>query len=509
MTPSFRRWAIGLAIALLPFFVVVAARWSTPPAASAGDYAQYLMHAKALAEGRPYSDIGYIYSRHNAQVGPRNQPPGWPVVLTPFVAAFGTDYRVYRLLQAVLVVLVAGISGWYFARRDGPWIGIATAAMVAIALEGAGATDSANSDPFFCVLLWITLLIADGRAPMSARRGMLVAALAAATISVRVAGIALVPALVLRAAFSSREERRGAWTAAGLLVIGAVVIGVILASEIPFLERALRGNAADLMHRVQRGVRTYHVGVLSGTLYPFPWDVANDVYHVAMLVPLAFGAAVLFREFRRSVLFYLIPCYIAILLLSPVREGRYVWPLFPVLAFAFFTGIRALSRRIMPRLPALASAQAGVVLSLALSTASAVRLAAQPPPPSLIADPATLELFDWLRREHTTKPIRVSFTNPRVLTLMTGIPAMPSLPRTPDLLEELRERRISHVIALRYRTRYEPDSVMSALTQDQSAVFPEVFVNEKYAVHLFVADSASVVRTPTSAAPRAERLVRE
>ena len=63
--------------ALIPFAAVNSARWSDPPSAVEGDYAHYLLHAKALAEGRSYSDIGYIYTPLNL-VGPRLQPPGWP-----------------------------------------------------------------------------------------------------------------------------------------------------------------------------------------------------------------------------------------------------------------------------------------------------------------------------------------------------------------------------------------------------------------------------------------------
>ena len=76
-------------LGLLPFVAVLIARWNQPPSATDGDYAHYLLHAKALAESRPYTDIGYIYTEMNL-VGPRVQPPGWPIVLAPFVALFGT-----------------------------------------------------------------------------------------------------------------------------------------------------------------------------------------------------------------------------------------------------------------------------------------------------------------------------------------------------------------------------------------------------------------------------------
>ena len=63
-TPSPALFRGLLLAALIPFAAVVGARWNEPPSAVEGDYAQYLLHAKAIAEGRPYSDIGYIYSQH-------------------------------------------------------------------------------------------------------------------------------------------------------------------------------------------------------------------------------------------------------------------------------------------------------------------------------------------------------------------------------------------------------------------------------------------------------------
>lgn len=497
LIPSGRRWIVGLALGLLPFIAIVAGRWTMPPSASSGDFAQYLMHAKALSEGRPYSDIGYIYSRYNAQVGPRNQPPGWPVVLTPFVAAFGTDFRVYRVLQAVLVGVLAGLSGWYFARRDAPWIGVAVASVVAVALEAARATESAISDPFFCVLVWSALLVADRPGPLTLRRGAVVAALVMASVSVRVAGIALVPALVLWAAVAPRTDRRAAWATASLPVVCAAIAVVLFASDVPFLERAL-GSPAELADRALDGIGAYRGGILSGTLYPFPWDRMNDVYHVVIIPPLAAGAFLLARDFRGSLLWCLIPVYVLMLVLSPVREGRYIWVLYPVLAYALFAGARWLAIRLAPR-HAGGVATAGLVLALALSTGSALRIAAQPPPPSLIGDPVTQELFDWLRREHAVRPMRVSFTNPRVLTMMTGVPAMAGLPRTAEIImRELEDRRITHVITLRVASRLRADSAMHELTESRRQDFQEVFANEKYQVHAVRVDQSRATRDSTA-----------
>ncbi|MFN8583375.1 MAG: hypothetical protein U0163_20660 [Gemmatimonadaceae bacterium] len=44
--------------------------WSWPPPPDARDYAQYFLHARALLEGRPYAETGYIFHPAAWVVGP-------------------------------------------------------------------------------------------------------------------------------------------------------------------------------------------------------------------------------------------------------------------------------------------------------------------------------------------------------------------------------------------------------------------------------------------------------
>src|SRR5437660_727548 len=64
------------AACVIPFLVLVAAHWRTGPLRGAGDWAQFLLHAQAIVNRRPYGDIGYLFTYHAVFVGPRAQPPG-------------------------------------------------------------------------------------------------------------------------------------------------------------------------------------------------------------------------------------------------------------------------------------------------------------------------------------------------------------------------------------------------------------------------------------------------
>jgi hypothetical protein len=221
-----------MVLAMLPFIAVVALRWSEPIGIDAGDYAQYLLHAKAIAEGRPYSDIGYIYTNLNL-VGPENQPPGWPLFLSPFVAVFGVHSPVFKVIMAVLVAAFAVLAGVFIARRDNAVSGILVAAFIPLAL-GTSATNSLLSDPFFCVLVWLTIWVADTEDPWTVARSLLIGLLVLASISVRVAGIALLPALL--AFFVFRHGRsHGIRGVPRVAVLGVLsILAFVDADQMPF-----------------------------------------------------------------------------------------------------------------------------------------------------------------------------------------------------------------------------------------------------------------------------------
>ncbi|MGH7694019.1 MAG: hypothetical protein ACRENH_03515, partial [Gemmatimonadaceae bacterium] len=65
-------------IAMLPFAVLAAHHWNWGAPPGFGDHAQYLAHARAIVDGRAYTDVGYIYHPAAPMVGPRAYPPGLP-----------------------------------------------------------------------------------------------------------------------------------------------------------------------------------------------------------------------------------------------------------------------------------------------------------------------------------------------------------------------------------------------------------------------------------------------
>ncbi len=443
------RW---LALFLVPFVVLVVLHWSWTPSTASGDYAQYLLHAQAIIEGRPYSATGYIYNPAAGLIGPAALPPGLPLTLAPLVAIGGVHTPLVRLLMIVSVVAFAVLSAWRLARDMEPWQAALGSAIAAYAVEASLASVAPISDPGFAVFVWATILAVDREGAWTWRRVLGVTALGFAAISYRVAGAALVPALFL---FAWLQRGRlgirpfipaSVWSAAGLIGFGAGFV------QLPFSERL--GNAAlDPTEHLRTFARQYRAALFDAELYPFPstWNLANDAYHLVASLVLLLGLVMLLRRTWRTFLVTFAAAYALMLLIAPVAEGRYAWPLYPLVVAAMTLGATAVVRRLAP---AWAARTQAIVAGAPIIVAYVLALAVEVPhraPPSFVRHSDARALFSWIaergKESAATTPMRVAFNNPRVLTLETGVASMGLVPRTPPgQLSALDQARASHLI---------------------------------------------------------------
>src|SRR5438270_5449999 len=70
------------------------------------DFAMYILHAKNLAEGKPYGMTGYLYNPANPDLGPPVYPPVTPLLLTPVYYFAGMSLR-WMKAEMVLAFLLA------------------------------------------------------------------------------------------------------------------------------------------------------------------------------------------------------------------------------------------------------------------------------------------------------------------------------------------------------------------------------------------------------------------
>jgi hypothetical protein len=476
-------WAKALpwAAASIPFLFLVAWFWDRGPGLDADDYGLTLMHAEALVEGRPYWDTGYIPTR--LDVAPPVQPPGLPLVVAMAMAVGGeSNMEAIRAAMALAAFPFFLLAGLVFARSHGTATGLAVMVMLSVALAGRetwGATQI-QSDLGFASLVWSVIYLLDRGGAVGWPRVVAVFALASAAMAYRYLGAALIPTVALFALVHTRARRFlvpvGTWAAGGIAAIAAAGWGTIT-SQISL-------DPTRLWRRFLPIFRTYRGSAIEAHLYPFPWDLANDAFHVVSLSLGLLGLLAWTRTGWRSAAWLFTACYLLLLFFAYNRAGRYLVPVFPILIFGLLHGSRLLlsvaRRHWSEGRVSNSVAAAGVVLATSTLVVLSVR---QPRTGGYLYElPEAASLFDYLRAQ--PGDTRVAFTEPRVLSWRTGIPATVIPGVGPgDVMPELDHLEISHVVLNRIGLEAGRVRAMQATIETYPCRFEPTFDNGSFEVY--------------------------
>ncbi|MFN8570926.1 MAG: hypothetical protein U0132_02645 [Gemmatimonadaceae bacterium] len=436
-------------VALVPFALALLHHWTWPPADEAGDYAQYLLHAKALVELRPYIATGYIFHPAAWVVGPPTYPPGLPLTLAPLVAVGGVHSPLIPLLMPLSLLLFAWCAYRHLTMYVPRWPVGAAIAMTLLAIEGSGYTRVPISDPGFCALVWGCLWAADTRTDWRWRQVAMVTVLGFGAMGYRIAGLALVPALMLHALLTWPNHRGRAFIPAAIWAAAGVVVLSLGggAGATPSIN-----SLGELPNWIVFAAQLYKGGFFDIELHPVSSNLASDLYHLVASMVAVVGVAGMFWRMRTTLLAAFGAAYAIMLVAVPVAEPRYLWPFFPVIAAGLVWGAQGIARWLIARRAQ--TTQGGRRVSLAVGVVvTAVMLGAlwqqwrQPAPHTRLASTSAASLFAWLREQQGRTPMRVVYENPRVVTLESGVPAMGDVARSPNgHLAAYREMGITHLI---------------------------------------------------------------
>jgi hypothetical protein len=401
-----------------------------------------------------------------------------------------------RAMMLLSVIAFAYLSYRRLAMDIAPWQAAFAAGVAAFVAEARFGTLAPLSDVGFCALIWATILAVDTATSWTWRRTALVTALGFAAMAYRVPGIVLVPALGLYALVSWKQNRGRAWIPVAAWSLSGFAVIASRTIDVPFAS-FLVPRVGNIIGRLESVLRVYSRAALDAQLYPFPNDRANDVYHMAASVAMILGGAALIWRLRRSMLATTCVAYVAMLIASPAMIGRYLWPLFPVMvagiAIAVTAAFRPLARRF--NMPTRGPAFAASALSL-IALGALWRELRSPVRPSDAKVPERLALFERIRETNQREPIRVVYSNPRVLTLETRVPAMAFLFETPSRhLAALHERRITHLV---WPTA-TPTDCRGRLGHELPQLFPDRFSleyeNSQYRLYRLINKRLPIPRT--------------
>jgi len=488
--PRATRW-IGIALAALPIVLLVLREWSLRPDIDLSDYVQYMAHARALLEGRPYGDTGYIYSPLGNWFAPRAYPPGLPLVLLAGFAVAGVGITVAKTLTLAMSLGFVAVAGRYFGRERGFAIGLGVAVTLAASPLFMRYSLGILSDLPFAGLVWLALLLADGEGEWAWGRSAALTAAAVAAILFRPHGMILIPALGI---WGLLNFRRGGWKVLAptpLLLAGTAVgrwiVGSGAVRNFPAIETLLR-------HLLSPDLR-YHFAIFEAHLYPFASDLGNDVFHVCTVALMLVGLVHFVRHRSRSLAVAFGLLYTTALASMPAADIRFAFPLFPLFVFGLLNGVRlAVGALFAGR--GEAAALAWALTFVALLTA---RTLAAPAPVPLREDPDYRGLVTYVRgRTDAGETMRIASFRPRALAAETGAKGMVLL-RIPAPEYHLREwcrLGITHVAL----GGFGIGTSGSDRARDAMRLWPEAFVteyrNEKYELVRFDRQRGECPSTP-------------
>jgi hypothetical protein len=257
---------------------------------------------------------------------------------------------------------------------------------------------------------------------------------------------------------------------------------------------------ADILRRMLENLRKARYALAEAQLYLFPVNRANDVYHVLGWVATFVGAIGFLRREMRTYLMAFCIAYGGMLLLAPVAEPRYWWPLFPLLIAMALQGIVVIVGSIRP-VQRFATPRNAFAVAACVTLLGVVHVVRTPRPPTLLGAADVQSLFSVLRERGQTERMRVYVMNPRVLTWETGVPAMPHIRdvAADDLLQELRRHRISHVVAGDLGVTGTGNRSLMRTIDKYPTMFREEYRNSGFTLLRLLPDSSTARVDPAAA----------
>lgn len=411
-----RRGALILAaliVAIAVFYLLTIRRGNFWP----DDYALYIHHAENIAEGRAYTDTGYIYNPDVPEYGPRAFPPVFPLLLAPIYAAFGLNLHVMKIEVAIFFILsLAAVAAYW--KRDLEWPYL----LALVALPGLSPIfwvykDIVIADFPFLFFFYATALLArsaprDG--PAWWRWAIATGILSYLSVGTRTVGVTLLAGLVLYDWLKYRRVTR--------FVILAVFVCVVLA----LAQRLIIGNVehsyADQLHPT--------LASITANLKDYPRDLATlwtrslgksfSLILFGITTALAcLGARFHFGKAITPVEAFFLP-YILALVVFPFTELRYLFPLVPFYIYLMLLGIQNLPSMVRPVWAK--AAFAAVVVMIGLSYLAAFRQVTYGVIGQTDGKPSFNELCLFIR-SHTDPADVIIFRRSRALSLFTSRPA--------------------------------------------------------------------------------------
>lgn len=358
----------------------------------------------------------------------------------------GENMLAVRALLVLALLLFAAAVWRYWRAVENETVAAFIAAWSGVALLRLHTVDTVLADLPFAAALWFAFAVADAPRDKRASAFAWLALAGALAFSFRMAALPLLPALALYSVAAAPEERPGYIVVGLAWVLAAIAVLFLLPGASAVGSEVARGSA-EVLRDATLNARTAFEGARQWVPIELPGRSANLVLDGALLLVAGIGALVAVREHPWRFAHLTALWYLVMLVALPTRSARYIWPLYPLLTFAFIRGAAWLVQKggAGPRLRPMAPALGVLLLTIGL-----LQDAFSSAPPTLERSEDTREVIAALHRADSVRgpgALRVVFFSPRVLIWETGISSTAFARGDPDSLHaEVLRRRISHVV---------------------------------------------------------------
>lgn len=313
------------------------------------DHAAYVGHARNIAEGRNYGEIGYV--RSPSGINPQMYPPGYPLLLAPVYHFYGLDPTPMKVMD-ISFFCTALFLLYFLVRNYGHRAALATVAIIGACPYFWDFKDTIASEHPFLAFAFGALLAgrcADGND--ETHRSQILLGLAAGVLcglayATRGVGLVLPPAVCLSNFVATRKITR--FSIATVIGFAGIATGQRLLFELH------SDYLTPLLHvlsvRSLLGSPWYYFKCLA-----VPWDngysSAGQTVLYTVLVGLALrGVWICCRRRWTGVEFFSL-FYLAFIVLFPWGGRRYLIPIMPMFVLYALVGLRKLAAHWHPANP--------------------------------------------------------------------------------------------------------------------------------------------------------------
>ncbi len=406
------------------------------------DFAMYLMHARNLAAGLPYSGTGYVYNSSRPDIGPPTYPPLFPAIIAPAMAVAGLNTYLLKAEVALCFLGALWMIYGYVRRRVPEHYAAGIVTVVGFSPYCWQLKDNIASDMPFLLLLFLTfnrIVDADRQQWRSAGSAVLAGVLVYLCFACRVAGIVILPSLFAFECFKQRGfPRRGVWISAGVALTGILLQLVLLRSQTEYAQGIGWSRAVMLQH-----------------LREYVWSLRNDWFHLggadgwlALAILGLLGLAGYFLVVKRdlSAMEVFVAAYTAMVALwASDQDLRFLLPLIPL--WLMYASVAIVHVRGMGFRRVSSALTVAVILIFAASDANYYLRAKYGRTPGGTNDQGFAVMAQFVRQS-IPADATIIFSKPRLLALLTDRKsAVYPLNGTDDVTRYCRQIGAAYVIA--------------------------------------------------------------